>query len=52
LLYLETFKNASIVLKPKRLRYKPVTYSEPLKQNPAVSFAPRQKTTPLYSITY
>ena len=52
MLYLETFKNASIVLKPERLRYKPITYSDPIKQNPVVSFAPIQKTTPLYSITY
>lgn len=52
MLYFETFKNASIVLKPERLRYKPVVYSDPIAQNPAVSFAPIQKTTPLYSITY
>jgi len=52
LLYFETFKTASIVLKPERLRYKPVSYSSPIKQNPVVSFAPIQKTTPLYSITY
>ena len=52
LLYFETFKNASLVLKPERLRYKPITYSPPIPQNPAVSFAPIQKTTPLYSITY
>ena len=52
LLYFETFKNASLVLKPERLRFKPVTYSPPIAQNPAVSFAPIQKTTPLYTITY
>ncbi len=52
LLYFENFKKASIVLKPERLRFKPVSYSSPVQQNPVVSFAPIQKTTPLYSITY
>ena len=52
LLYFENFKKASFVLKPERLRYKPVSYSSPIQQNPVVSFAPIQKTTPLYSITY
>ena len=51
-LYIDKFKDASFILKPPQLRYKPVTYSEPIPQTPAVDMAPRTKSTPFYSITY
>jgi hypothetical protein len=50
--YLDKFSKFSLVLKPAKLRYKPPTYAEPTKQNPVVSFAPLQHSTPFYSITY
>lgn len=50
--YIEKFKNYSYVLKPIKLRYKPITIEQPLQQNKNVSFAPKTETTPFYSITY
>lgn len=50
--YLDKFSSQSLVLKPEPLRYKPPTYAEPTKQDPVVSFAPLQHSTPFYSITY
>ena len=50
--YIEKFKNYSYVLKPIKLRYKPITIEQPKEQNKNVSFAPKTETTPFYSITY
>jgi len=50
--YLDKFSKYSLVLKPAQLRYKPPTYADPTPQNPVVSFAPLQHSTPFYSITY
>lgn len=52
LFYLDKFSKYSLVLKPEKLRYKPPTYADPKAQNPVVSFAPLQHSTPFYSITY
>ena len=51
-LYIDKFKDASLILKPETLRYKPVVYKEPIPQTPAVDMAPRVKATPFYTITY
>ena len=50
--YLDKFSKYSLVLKPEQLRYTPPTYPDPTPQNPVVSFAPLQHSTPFYSITY
>jgi hypothetical protein len=52
LFYLDKFSKYSLILKPAQLRYKPPTYANPKEQNPVVSFAPLQHSTPFYSITY
>ena len=52
LFYLDKFSKYSLVLKPEKLRYKAPTYADPKSQNPVVSFAPLQHSTPFYSITY
>ena len=49
MLYLETFKNASIVLKPERLRYVPVTVPAPTPQKPELSYATRTISKDYYS---
>lgn len=41
----------AFVLKPKKLRYVPITVPEPPAQNPVVSYAPRTIATKNYSIT-
>jgi hypothetical protein len=43
------FNDYSLLLKPKKLRYKPDLISPPTPQNPEVSFAPRTLTTATYS---
>lgn len=50
--YIDRFQNASFILKPRKLRYRPELIPAPRPQNPAVSYAPKQTTTPFYSITY
>jgi hypothetical protein len=50
--YLDKFSKYSLVLKPAQLRFIPPTYADPTPQNPVVSFAPLQHSTPFYSITY
>jgi len=50
--YADRFKDASFILKPEPLRYKPLEYPDPKPQTPAVSMAPRTEATPFYQITY
>lgn len=50
--YIRKFKDCSIKLKPYKLRYRPIYIKPPLKQTKKVSFAPKKKTTPYYSVTY
>ena len=50
--YIKRFGNCSFRLKPYKLRYRPTYIDPPLKQSKLVSFAPKKKTTPFYSITY
>lgn len=50
--YIKKFAICSFRLKPYKLRYKPIYIKPPLKQTKKVSFAPKKKTTPFYSITY
>jgi hypothetical protein len=50
--YIRRFKDCSFKLKPYKLRYRPIYIKPPLKQTKKVSFAPKKKTTPYYSITY
>jgi hypothetical protein len=49
--YVGTFLEGSFVLKDEGLRYKPTTYEAPKEQNPAVSFQPKQITSPMYDFT-
>jgi len=50
--YVKRFSKCSLILKPYKLRYKPLLIKAPLKQSKKVSFAPKKVTTPFYSITY
>jgi hypothetical protein len=50
--YIEIFKGSSFVLKPKKLRYHPVTIPQPRQQNEAVSFAPKVIQMPGMTLTY
>lgn len=50
--YMSRFSECSFRLKPYKLRYRPTYIAPPLKQTKKVSFAPKRKTTPFYSITY
>lgn len=50
--YIRRFTKSSYVLKPVKLRYKPVLIQQPLQQSKKVSFEPKQVTTPFYTITY
>ena len=50
--YLDHFKNSSFILKPYKLRYKPLYVDKPKKQNRENSFAPKTVTSPTYQITY
>ena len=50
--YIKKFSKCSLILKPYKLRYKPILIKAPLKQSKKVSFAPKKVTTPFYSITY
>lgn len=50
--YTDKFSKCSFRLKPYKLRYRPIYIPPPLKQTKKVSFAPKKKTTPFYSITY
>lgn len=50
--YAKRFKKCSFILKPYKLRYRPILIKAPLKQTKKVSFAPKKVTTPFYSITY
>jgi len=50
--YIDRFQNASFILKPLQLRYRPILLTPPTPQNPAVSYAPKQTSTPFYSIQY
>ena len=50
--YVKKFGKCSLILKPYKLRYKPILIKAPLKQSKKVSFAPKKVTTPFYSITY
>jgi hypothetical protein len=45
------FLEGSFVLKDETLRYNPTTYEAPKEQNPAVSFQPKQITSPMYDFT-
>ena len=49
--YMGRFGESSFVLKPDELRYKPVTYTAPQPQDPAVSFQPKRMTSPLFDYT-
>lgn len=51
LYYLDLFNDnkSAFILKPEQLRYKPVTIDKPKKQNPALSYAPRQIKMPYFS---
>lgn len=50
--YMRRFKECSFILKPYKLRYKPIFIEPPKKQIVEVSFAPEKVSTPFYSITY
>lgn len=50
--YMKRFRSCSFILKPYKLRYQPILIKAPLRQTKKVSFAPKQVTTPFYSITY
>ncbi len=50
--YINKFKYSSLILKPYKLRYHPISVKQPLEQTKKVSFAPKKITTPFYSITY
>lgn len=50
-LYIGEFQENSLVLKPVALRaLKPKKYKKPTMPDPAVSFQPMQKTTPIYNV--
>ena len=46
--YLKFFENSAFVLKPKNLRYTPVSFKKPKKQNVALSYAPREISMPQF----
>jgi hypothetical protein len=51
-LYIGEFQENSLVLKPAALRpLKPKKYKKPTMPDPAVSFQPMQKVSPIYNIT-
>jgi len=50
-IYTGKFLDNSFALKPDVLRYKPLTYSDPKPQDPAVSFQPKRMTSPMYDYT-
>ena len=51
-LYIGEFQENSIVLKPAALRpLKPKKYKTPTMPDPALSFQPMQKTSPIYNVT-
>lgn len=51
-LYIGEFQENSIVLKPDALRpLKPKKYKTPVMPDPALSFQPMQKTSPIYNVT-
>ena len=49
--YAGKFTQASFVLKPEALRYKPVKYKKPKAQDPANSFQPKNMQSPLFNFT-
>jgi hypothetical protein len=50
-LYTGQFISGSFAIKPDPLRYQPVTYKKPEPQTAAVSFQPKQITSPMYDFT-
>jgi hypothetical protein len=50
-LYTGQFISGSFAIKPDPLRYQPVTYKKPEPQSAAVSFQPKQITSPMYDFT-
>ena len=50
-IYTGKFQEASFIVKPDALRYKPVTYTAPEPQNPNVSFQPKRMKSPLFDFT-
>jgi len=50
-LYTGRFVEASFIVKPEALRYKPVTYTAPPPQNPNVSFQPKRMVSPIFDYT-
>jgi len=50
--YAKRFQKCSFILKPLKLRYKPITIPKPLKQDKRVSFAPRSVVTPIATIKF
>jgi hypothetical protein len=51
-LYIGEFQENSVVLKPAALRpLAPKKYKTPVQADPAVSFQPIQKTSPIYNVT-
>ncbi len=50
-IYTGKFSDVSFALKPDELRYKPVTYTAPDPQDPAVSFQPKRMRSPLFDFT-
>jgi hypothetical protein len=50
--YAKRFQKCSFILKPLKLRYKPILVSKPFKQSQKLSFAPRNVTTPIANITF
>jgi hypothetical protein len=50
--YIGEFQETSLVLKPAALRpLKPKKYKTPVMPDPAVSFQPQQKVSPIYNVT-
>ena len=51
-MYATKFSECGLLLKPYKLRYRPLLIPAPRKQDKRVSFAAKKKSTPFYSITY
>ena len=47
-IYIGKFQQGSILLKPKHLRYKPLTYKKPVLPPPEHSFQPMAASSPIY----
>jgi hypothetical protein len=46
-LYVGTFQQGSVIVKPEPLRFTPTTYESPTPQTPDKSFQPMAQTSPI-----